>query len=128
LIAVIEPSAETVLIVEDDASTQLLLGTLMRRNGFEVVMALHGTEAIERLRERQFPAIILDLMMPDLGGQDVIAFLDREKRSDPVIVCTAAGPRVIASIESKIVKAVIRKPFDIEELTEAVKSVVRGAA
>lgn len=113
--------------MEDDASTQLLLGTLMRRNGLDVVMAVHGKEAIERLQERQFPAIILDLMMPDLGGQDVIAFLDRENRSDPVIVCTAAGPRVTATIESKIVKAIIRKPFDIEELTAAVKSVISGA-
>lgn len=117
----------TVLIVEDDAGTQLLLIALMRRDGLDVVIASNGHEAIERLRERKFPVIILDLMMPALGGLDVIEFLDRENRSDPVIVCTAAGPRVIGAIESKVVKAVVRKPFDIEELTATVAAVIRGA-
>ncbi len=121
-----EDSKPTVLIVEDDAGTQLLLIALMRRDGLEVVLASNGHEAIERLSERQFPVIILDLMMPALGGRDVIAFLDRENRSDPVIICTAAGPRVIGAIESKVVKAVVRKPFDIEELTSTVHSVIRG--
>ena len=113
-----------VLIVEDDAATQYLLVALLKREGFDSVIAGDGKKAIDVLREDAFSVIILDLMMPSVGGGEVIDFLNDQKRSDKIIVCTAAGPQLTDEINSGLVKAVVRKPFDIDTLMTAVTSVI----
>jgi CheY-like chemotaxis protein len=105
-----------VLIVEDDPPTQMLLETLMQRYGFGSVTAGNGAAAIDLLAARDFTAVILDLMMPEVGGGDVIDFLAREQRRVPVIVCTAAGLDKTGEFAPGVVSAVLRKPFDIEVL------------
>jgi CheY-like chemotaxis protein len=105
-----------VLIVEDDPPTQMLLETLMQRYGFGSVTAGNGAAAIDQLAARDFTAVILDLMMPEVGGSDVIDYLARENRRLPVIVCTAAGLDKTGEFAPGVVGAVLRKPFDIEVL------------
>lgn len=105
-----------ILIVEDDTPTQMLLETLVQRHGYASVTASNGQAAIDLLGARDFTAVILDLMMPEVGGADVIAFLSRERKSVPVIVCTAAGLDKTAAFDPDVVSAVLRKPFDIEVL------------
>jgi CheY-like chemotaxis protein len=105
-----------ILIVEDDAPTQTLLETLVQRHGYASVTAPNGQAAIDLLGARDFTAVILDLMMPEVGGADVIAFLSRQRNRVPVIVCTAAGPDKTAEFDPDVVSAVLRKPFDIEFL------------
>lgn len=114
-----------VLIVDDDAPTQELLVALMRRNGLGSTTASNGAEAIQAIRTTDFAVIILDLMMPAVDGQAVIDFVSREKKNIPVIVCTAAGPQKTQAIHDRVVKAIVRKPFDIEQLTQIVSSLVR---
>ena len=121
------PEAE-ILIVEDDEATQLLLKAIVRRQNVSTVIASHGGEAIDLLRQRKFAAVILDLMMPAVPGQDVIEFVAAEMPSLPIIVCTAAGPRQTANLDPRVVKVVIRKPFDIDEVLDAVSAVVAGAS
>ena len=111
-----------VLIVDDDVATQQLLAALMRRNGFPSVVTSNGAEAIKVLSSQAVAVVILDLMMPEVGGHAVIDYVSREKKDIPVIVCTAAGRRSTESIDSKVVKAIVSKPFDIEELTGLVSS------
>ncbi len=115
--------AKTILIVDDDPPTQQLLKALMHRNGFESVSAANGHEAIEILRTRTFSAIVLDLMMPTVDGRGVIEFLTGDKRDIPVILCTAAGPRATEKVQGDMVRAVVRKPFDIEHLMETIARV-----
>ena len=105
-----------ILVVEDDAPTQMLLDTLLQRHGYATVIAENGQVAIDHLAARDFTAVILDLMMPQVGGADVVAFLARENKRVPVIVCTAAGLDKTAEFTPDIVGAVLRKPFDIEEM------------
>jgi CheY-like chemotaxis protein len=116
---------KSVLIVEDDEPTQLLLVALMRRNGLDSVVAANGAEAINLLMSRDFAVVILDLMMPTVDGQEVIEYVAREKETIPVIVCTAAGPRTTDAIDSKVVKAIVRKPFDIDDLSAIIASVTK---
>ncbi|HEV7768482.1 MAG TPA: response regulator [Thermoanaerobaculia bacterium] len=120
-----ETTRKTILIVEDDGGTQLLLATLTRRSGLEPVVASNGKDAMALLKERTFDLIILDLMMPGASGFDVLAFLESETRSERVIVCTAAGPNSIAGIDSTAVSAVIRKPFDIDEFAATVAEALK---
>ncbi|MGZ4809469.1 MAG: response regulator [Thermoanaerobaculia bacterium] len=111
---------KSVLIVDDDQPTQQLLAALMRRNGFGSVIAANGAEAVKALAAADFAIIILDLMMPEVDGQAVIEYVARERENTPVIVCTAAGPRRTDAIDSKVVKAIVRKPFDIDHLSKLV--------
>jgi CheY-like chemotaxis protein len=116
--------AKSVLIVEDDPATQQLLVALMRRDGLAATVAANGGEAIQKLGGTGYDVIILDLMMPSVGGREVIQYLATNARSEKVIVCTAAGPRMTAEVDqSPVVSAVVRKPFDIDELTRAVAAI-----
>lgn len=116
---------KSVLIVDDDLPTQQLLATLMRRNGFSSVIASNGAEAIDVLSTADFAVVILDLMMPTVEGQAVIDFVSRQRETIPIIVCTAAGPRRTELIDSKVVKAIVRKPFDIDQLSALVASLTK---
>jgi CheY-like chemotaxis protein len=109
-----------ILIVEDDPPTQMLLETLVQRYGYGSVTAGNGAAAIDLLAAREFTAVILDLMMPEVGGGDVIDFLARQQRRVPVIVCTAAGLDKTGEFAPGVVGAVLRKPFDIEVLMSTI--------
>jgi DNA-binding response OmpR family regulator len=113
---------KSVLIVDDDEPTQQLIAALMRRNGFDSVIAANGAEAVKALGTADFAIVILDLMMPEVDGQAVIEYVERERQNVPVIVCTAAGPRRTDTIDNKVVKAIVRKPFDIDYLSKLVTS------
>lgn len=116
---------QTILIVEDDAPTQMLLETLVQRYGFASATAGDGRTAIELLGARDFAAVVLDLMMPQVSGSDVIDYLARENKRVPVVVCTAAGLDRIKDIDSDLVGAVVRKPFDIEALMATIIDLIR---
>jgi CheY-like chemotaxis protein len=112
-----------ILVVDDDEPTQKLVEALLHRHGYTTAVASNGREAIEVLRKKKFAGIVLDLMMPHVGGLDVIAFLEAESMRVPVIVCTAAPPTRTVSLNPVHVKAVIRKPFDIDDFIATVKAV-----
>jgi DNA-binding NtrC family response regulator len=115
--------AKTVLIIDDDAPTRGLLTAVMSRAGLDTVAASDGAMAIEIIKTRDdLCCIVLDLMMPVVDGTAVLAHLSSVKSNVPVIVCTAAGPRQTPEFDRAIVRAVIQKPFDIEQLTTMVKS------
>ena len=116
-----------ILIVEDDEPTRALLEVVLRRSGHPSESAANGRGAIERLRQNDYAAVVLDLMMPEVGGHEVIAFLAADPRAIPVVVCSAAGPRALTGLDEKVVKAVVRKPFDVEEFLAAVMNAVTAS-
>ena len=110
-----------ILIVDDDEPTRKLLQAILMRYGFHTEIASNGREAIELIQSREYAMVILDLMMPTASGQDVVDFLSTYPRRVPVVVCTAAGVAKSLVFDTNVVKAVIRKPFDIDQLIEIVK-------
>lgn len=114
----------TILIVEDDPPTQMLLETLVQRYGYATETATDGSAAIDLLGARDYAVVILDLMMPRVGGTAVIDYLSRAQKRVPVVVCTAAGAGKIAEIDTSVVAAVVRKPFDIEALMATINELV----
>jgi len=118
---------KTVLIVEDDETTQLLLAAVMRRAGLPILIAGNGQAAIELIETRSdISCIILDLMMPEVDGQAVIAHMAAGQHRIPVIVCTAALPRITPDFDPEIIRAVVRKPFDVEHLMTTVAELVES--
>ena len=113
---------KTVLIIDDDAPTRGLLTAVMLRAGLASVVASNGGEALEIIKTRDdLCCIVLDLMMPVIDGPAVIEHLSSTKSTVPVIVCTAVGPRQTPVLDRTIVRAVIQKPFDVEQLVAMVK-------
>jgi len=114
---------KTVLIIDDDAPTRGLLKAVVLRAGLDALVASTGGEAIDVISTRDdLACIVLDLMMPVIDGSAVIDHLSSTNRSVPVIVCTAVGPRQIPELDRSIVRAVVQKPFDVEQLATMLKT------
>lgn len=113
-----------ILVVDDDEPTQKLLRAVLRRCGYASEVVSNGREAIALLRSREYAAVILDMMMPEVSGQEVVAFLGATSNAVPVIICSAAGPAALADIDPAAVKAIVRKPFDIDQFIATVTRVL----
>jgi CheY-like chemotaxis protein len=116
-----------VLVVDDDEAIRNLVVRVLRRENYETAEAVDGAEAINRLRERRFAAMVLDLMMPVMTGIEVIRYLETHDDAGApcVIVVTAAGQRELQQAESASVHAVLRKPFELPALVAAVRACSR---
>ena len=111
------------LIVDDDRPIRGLLKSSFRRHGIECDEAEDGSVAIDRLREKQYHVILLDLMMPKVDGFEVIKFMEEERIETPVLVLSAAAQTHLKKVESPVVREVLRKPFDLNALTARVLEV-----
>jgi CheY-like chemotaxis protein len=109
-----------VVIAEDDAISRRLLDTILRKWGYEVVIAQNGGEAWEELQKEDAPRLaILDWMMPELDGTEVCTKV-RERKNAPyvyILLLSAKSQRedLIKGMESGA-DAYITKPFDANEL------------
>jgi len=110
------------LIVEDDPAIRRLVQKLLSRLDIEIDMAGDGRVAVEKLRSQRYSVLILDLMVPEINGFEVIEFLKRENIHVPVAVVSAVSQQALTRLDQDIVKLVISKPFDVEEFTRAVLS------
>jgi CheY-like chemotaxis protein len=122
-----QPSPLPILVVEDDEPTQNLLRTVLRRCGYSSEIAANGLDAIALLRAREYALIVLDVMMPGVGGREVVEYLSGQSSAIPVIICSAAGAKALAGFDSTVVKAIVRKPFDVDEFIQTVTRVAGGA-
>ncbi len=119
-----------VLVVEDDPSVRGLLQTILEDEALDVVAAADGEEGLRLARSLRPDVVLLDVMMPGLGGPDVIRRLRRPDGSLPfaVLVITGAA-EVVAPLRGELgADAVLEKPFDIVTLAERVKALAGGAA
>lgn len=112
---------DSILLLDDDAAMQRLVGALLKRAGYRVTVVGKGNEAIKELETGVFKGIILDLMMPHEGGMTVISHL-RETKPDllqRVIVLTATPEAVLRGIEREVF-AIVHKPFEPDDLVKTV--------
>ncbi len=118
----------TVLVVEDDPLIAQLLGVMLR-DDFRLLVAGTGKEALEMARAERPSAITLDLMLPDVHGQEVLAGLKADPATaDIPVIVVSAYTRSLREIDRKQVVRVVAKPFSPIELLEAVRDVVTDAA
>jgi DNA-binding response OmpR family regulator len=117
-----------ILVVDDDAKIVRLVRTYLERDGFEVVTAATGPDALDAI-ERQRPAlVVLDLMLPELDGRAVIRAVrsDDDAAATPILVLSARGTTLdrIAGLEDGA-DDYLPKPFSPSELVLRVKSILR---
>lgn len=120
------PAKKTsILTADDDPQILRLVSRNLQLEGYDVVTAIDGQEALEHLEAQKFDLAILDVMMPKLDGFDVTARV-REFSSIPIIMVTARGQD-----QDKIhgldlgADDYLTKPFSVEELLARVRSVLR---
>jgi DNA-binding response OmpR family regulator len=118
-------SSKSVLVVDDDASIRAMIRAVLQLDGFEVEEVGSGNQAIARLREKLYDAVVLDIMMGGGSGQDVLQALAVERPNQKcVVVISATSQPNIDKIEIANVKIKLRKPFNISELVDAVNKCV----
>lgn len=107
-----------VLVIEDDETVRDVLYSFLTEKGFEVTLAKSGEEGIDLLRTSKFELILTDLVMPGLGGMDVLKEVKAAKILAPVIVLTAYGT-VQSAVEAMKLGAFdyITKPFNLDEIS-----------
>ncbi|MBI5596813.1 MAG: response regulator [Elusimicrobia bacterium] len=110
-------SDRTVLIVDDDEDILTLLEILVQRDGFRILLAASGEEALRLMREKPH-ALVLDLFMPGTDGFRVLETLDTLPAPPPVIVITGSPNPDDAkrASQSPCVKAILKKPIRQEDL------------
>jgi DNA-binding response OmpR family regulator len=108
------------LIVEDDPAIRKLVGKLLQRRGIDIDTARDGREAIEKIRSGRYSVLILDLMVPEVNGFEIIDFVKKNHIRTPVAVVSAVSHQALTKLDKAIVKLVIPKPFDVDEFTTAI--------
>ena len=118
------------LVVDDDPGLQGFFLTLLSRHGFAVDCAPNGRVAFDYLKRGSYSVILLDLMMPDVNGFELLQRLERESPNllPRIIVMTGASQRVVESLDRTRVWGLIRKPFDIDDLLRSARACAAGTA
>ncbi len=117
-----------ILVAEDDDLIRKLLRLVSQRSGEIVDEAPDGRAALALLELHRYEVVLLDLMMPEVNGYEIIQHLRTMKERPAVIVVTAmVGDRYL-ELDGDVVTAVVHKPFDVEALAETVSYIAQQMA
>jgi len=112
-----------ILVVDDDESIRVMVERVLRREQYQVDSARDGFEAIEKLAQTDYNAILLDLMMPGLDGLGVLDYLEehRPELESSVIIMSANLPAAYDTRRMRKVGKILPKPFDLSDLIAQVR-------
>src|ERR671922_144379 len=114
-----------ILLVDDEQSVQTLLSYPLRKDGYEVVGARDGREALDRFAEQRFDLVVLDIMLPKLDGIEVCRRL-RSRSQVPIIMLTAKDDEIDKVVGLEMgADDYITKPFSVREFRSRVKAALR---
>src|SRR5881628_3098084 len=122
------PDSSTILLVDDEDSIQKLLTYPLEREGFRVVPARDGEEALQRFAAEAFDLVVLDVMLPKLDGLEVCRRL-RAASSVPIIMLTARDDELDKVVGLELgADDYITKPFSIREFRSRIRAALRRAS
>ena len=114
-----------ILLVDDEQPIQTLLSFPLQRDGYEVVQASDGREALARFSEQTFDLVVLDVMLPKMDGLEVCRRL-RARSSVPIIMLTAKSEEIDKVLGLELgADDYITKPFSMREFRSRVKAALR---
>ena len=119
---------ERMLVVDDDAELWQIVTRFLAREGFEISWAPNGTTGTERALAENYSLILLDVMLPDTDGFDVLRRIRQQSRT-PVLMLTARGDTLdrIRGLEMGA-DDYLPKPFDPAELVARIRAILRRSA
>ncbi|HSP71663.1 MAG TPA: response regulator transcription factor [Gaiellaceae bacterium] len=120
--------ASTILLVDDEESVQKLLTYPLERDGYHVVQARDGEEALTRFGQQPIDLVVLDIMLPKLDGLEVCKRL-RTSSAVPIIMLTARDDELDKVLGLELgADDYITKPFSIREFRSRVRALLRRAS
>jgi len=118
----------TILLVDDEDSIQTLLTYPLERDGYAVVQARDGEEALRRFGEQQVDLVVLDIMLPKVDGLEVCRRL-RAESTVPIIMLTARDDELDKVLGLELgADDYITKPFSIREFRSRIRALLRRAS
>jgi DNA-binding response OmpR family regulator len=122
------PEPATILLVDDEDAVQKLLAYPLEHEGYRVVQARDGEEALERFAAEPIDLVVLDIMLPRLDGLEVCRRL-RARSTVPIIMLTARDDELDKVVGLELgADDYITKPFSIREFRSRVRALLRRAA
>jgi len=124
----LDGSALRVLVVDDEANIAELLRMALRYEGWDVAVALTGSQAVATARKQGPDAVVLDMMLPDFDGMEVLRRLRSEQHDIPVLFLTARD-----AVEDRVAGLTaggddyVTKPFSLEEVVARLRALMRRA-
>jgi two-component system chemotaxis response regulator CheY len=118
-------NVKRVLVVDDEEPIRLTVAEALQDEGYDVVTAQNGAEALERVRATRPDGVVLDLMMPVLDGWGFLEACRQDElcAKTPVLVVSAYRKLAVTASELRLHRF-LAKPFELEELIEAVADLV----
>lgn len=118
-------NTKKVLIVEDDSFLQGLMANKLEKNGFDATNVGNGEEAVTALATNKFDVVLLDLMLPDISGFDIMKNMKEAKQRMPVIVFSnlSDDKDIKKAMDLGADEYLIKANFTLEELVEKVQKV-----
>ncbi|HEX6100327.1 MAG TPA: response regulator [Thermoanaerobaculia bacterium] len=122
-------SSYRALIVEDDGAILRLVKIVLERENFTVEGVKNAAAAIDLLASVAYDLLIIDLMLPEISGEDLLEFLEetQPKHLRRVVVTTASPRRMSCEFLQRICR-LLAKPFDIDELVLIAKECAQPEA
>jgi DNA-binding NtrC family response regulator len=116
-----------ILVIDDEQGIRNLLDTLLRRKGYDVVLAESGRQGLELFRRERPDVIVLDLKMPEMDGLTVLREIKNLDPGKPVIILTGAGT---AEAERQVralgVTEYVEKEFSLHLLGDSLKRLLNN--
>lgn len=119
-------NTKKVLIVEDDSFLQGLMTNKLEKSGFDTTTASNGEEAVTAIATKKFDIILLDLMLPDISGFDIMKNMKDVKQKTPVIVFSnlSDDKDIKKAMDLGAEEYLIKSNFTLEELIEKVNKII----
>lgn len=114
-----------ILISEDDNDINNMLARLMERDGYEVVQAYSGTEAVLYINSNEFDLVLLDLMLPGMTGEEVLQNIRKAKQMPVIVISAKVDKKDKIELLNLGADDYITKPFDLEEVSARINSNLR---
>ena len=122
------PENALIAIVEDDGLVRRAMERLLRAAGYRVALYASGAEFLESLKAGRPACVVLDLLMPDVNGFDVVAVLNCETSRIPVVVISGDNrAETIARATALGVAAIVTKPVDDTVLLDAIQAAIQSS-
>lgn len=117
---------EKILLVDDEEAIIESIEFALKQEGFEVVKAGDGQQALQKVQLEKPNLIVLDLMLPEVSGLEVCRILRRERNEVPIIMLTAKGEEIDRVIGLEVgADDYLVKPFSLRELTARIRALLR---
>ncbi|MFQ3546343.1 response regulator [Halobacillus rhizosphaerae] len=114
-----------ILIVDDQPGIRMLLGEIMKGEGYEIFSAKTGKQACEIMETEHPDLTIMDYHLPVMDGKEVLSYFNEKGFHNPVLIITGSSEEsIIEHTRYPFVREIISKPFDIHKMREMVTNIL----